>query len=108
MISRMPTGIEGLDNLMGGGFQRDKVYLISGEAGTGKTIFCLQYVLAGIRKGENAAYISLDEKPRHLVEDAESLGWDLKRMIKSSSFWMLHRTSPIYGREKRSRSMSAP
>ncbi len=63
------------------GFQQGKVYLISGEGGTGKTIFCLQYALAGVGRGENAVYISLDEKPLHLVEDAESLGWDLKRYI---------------------------
>ncbi len=81
MGSRVSTGIEGLDGLMSGGFQQDKVYLISGEAGTGKTIFCLQYALAGVGRGENAVYISLDEKPLHLVEDAESLGWDLKRYI---------------------------
>ncbi len=81
MGSRVSTGIEGLDGLMSGGFQQGKVYLISGEAGTGKTIFCLQYALAGVGRGENAVYISLDEKPLHLVEDAESLGWDLKRYI---------------------------
>ena len=75
----MPTGIDGLDNLLSGGLQQNKVFLVSGQAGTGKTIFCLQYVLAGAARGENAIYVSIDEKPGHLVEDAESLGWDLKR-----------------------------
>lgn len=104
MSSRVSTGIEGLDGLMNGGFQQGKVYLISGEAGTGKTIFCLQYALAGVAQGENTVYVSLDEKPRHLVEDAESLGWDLKKYIGEKRLIILDVT-PYFtniraGREK--------
>ncbi len=49
---RIPTGIEGLDAHISGGIPENKVYMISGEAGTGKTIFCLQFVLAGIARGK--------------------------------------------------------
>jgi circadian clock protein KaiC len=86
---RISTGIEGLDSLISGGLQQDKVYLVSGEAGTGKTIFCLQYVLAGIAHGENAVYVSIDEKPSHILEDAESLGWDLKKYIDEKKIALL-------------------
>ena len=87
--SRISTGIEGLDSLISGGLQQNKVYLVSGEAGTGKTIFCLQFALAGIARGENAVYVSIDEKPSHILEDAESLGWDLKKHIDEKRIALL-------------------
>jgi circadian clock protein KaiC len=86
---RIPTGVEGLDDLIAGGLQQDKVFMVGGEAGTGKTILCLQYVLAGLQRGENAVYVSIDEKPSHLLEDAESLGWDLQKYIDMGQFAIL-------------------
>jgi circadian clock protein KaiC len=79
---RIPTGIVGLDELIGGGFQKGKTYLVSGEAGTGKTIFCLQYVLEGLSKGENVVYLTIDERPVHLIQDASTFGWDLETPIR--------------------------
>lgn len=79
---RIPTGIVGLDELIGGGFQKGKTYLVSGEAGTGKTIFCLQYVLEGLSKGENVVYLTIDERPVHLIQDASTFGWDLEMPIR--------------------------
>jgi circadian clock protein KaiC len=91
MISRkrITTGVEGLDALIGGGLQQNKVFMICGEAGTGKTIFCLQYVLGGLQRGESAVYVSIDEKPSHLLEDAESLGWDLKKYMDQEQLAIL-------------------
>ena len=101
---RLSTGIHGLDNLIGGGLQQNKVFLVCGEAGTGKTIFCLQYVLAGMAQGETAVYVSIDEKPSHLVEDAESLGWDLKKYVDEKRITLLDVTpyfsSVRVGKEK--------
>lgn len=81
-LERVPTGIMGLDELIGGGFQQGKTYLISGEAGTGKTIFCLQYVLEGLKRGENTVYLTIDERPIHLVQDAATFGWNLDNPIR--------------------------
>ena len=93
MRPRMLTGIDGLDNLLSGGLQQNKVFLVSGEAGTGKTTFCLQYALAGVARGENVVYVSIDEKPSHLIEDAESLGWDLKKCVDEKKITLLDVTS---------------
>ena len=87
--TRICTGIEGLDSLISGGLQQNKVFLVSGEAGTGKTIFCLQFALAGLARGENTVYVSIDEKPSHILEDAESLGWDLKKYIDEKKIALL-------------------
>jgi KaiC/GvpD/RAD55 family RecA-like ATPase len=67
--------------LMGEGLQKGKTYLVSGEAGTGKTVFCMQYLLHGLSLGENDVYLTVDEKPAHLVQDAAAFGWDLETPI---------------------------
>ena len=78
---RVTTGVEGLDELIGGGLVPERAYLVSGEPGTGKTIMCMQYILEGIKKGEKGVYVSIDEKPEHLIYDAQSLGFDLKSKV---------------------------
>ncbi len=86
---RVTTGIDGLDVLLSGGLVPKRSYLICGEPGTGKTIMCLQYLLDGIKKGEKGMFVSIDEKPDHLIEDAASLGWDLKAKIDEGSLQIL-------------------
>jgi len=93
--TRIPTGIEGLDRLIGGGFLSGKVYLISGEAGTGKTIFGLQYIFSGLIEGESGIYVSGDEKPSHLIVDAESLGWDFSKYVEEQKLGLLD-VSPYF------------
>jgi circadian clock protein KaiC len=78
---RISTGIDGLDPLIGGGLVPNRSFLVSGEPGTGKTIFCLQYILEGAKKGEKGIYVSIDEKPEHLIFDAACLGWDIQGEI---------------------------
>lgn len=77
-MEKVKTGIEKLDTLLYGGFPKGRAYLISGEPGTGKTIFTLQFLKKGIELGEKCIYISIDEKPEHIIKNAESLGWDLQ------------------------------
>jgi len=86
---RIPTGIKGLDEIISGGFEEGKTYLVTGETGTGKTIFSLQFLLHGISLGENAIFLTIDENPDHLIDDAESLGWDLKKPIDEGKFLIL-------------------
>ncbi|MBI2933942.1 MAG: AAA family ATPase [Chloroflexi bacterium] len=95
MITRISTGIEGLDRLTDGGFINGKVYLVSGECGTGKTIFGLQYLRTGLERGENGIYISGDEKPAHLVTDAEALGWQLGDYVREHRLGLLD-VSPFF------------
>jgi circadian clock protein KaiC len=86
---RVSTGIEGLDQLIGGGFLTNKVYLISGESGTGKTVFGLQYLYRGLIQGESGIYVSGDEKPNHLIVDAESLGWHFDKYVHEHKLGLL-------------------
>ena len=88
-MDKVTSGIEGFDKLISGGFPKSRAYLVSGEPGTGKTIFCLQYLLAGAKLGEKCIYISIDEKPEHIILDAESLDWDIRSYLNTGLLQIL-------------------
>lgn len=92
---RLSTGIQGLDTLMEGGLLEGKSYLITGESGTGKSIFCIQFVLQGLKEGEKAVYVAVDEKPAEILEEAASLGWDLVKYVEQKSLLILD-ASPYF------------
>jgi circadian clock protein KaiC len=71
------TGIEGLDNILSGGFPGNWTYLIQGEAGTGKTTLGMQFLLAGASAGERVLYVTVSHTTRALQEIAHSHGWSL-------------------------------
>jgi len=72
---RVPTGIPGFDKLIQGGFIKGSTYLIAGQAGSGKSIFCVQYLLDGLRKGENCVYLSLEQKIEDFLRDMSGFDW---------------------------------
>src|SRR2546426_7515218 len=74
---RVSTGVEGLDDILGGGLPQGQVYLLEGGPGTGKTTIGLQFLLEGARQGERGLLITLSV-PRPALETlAHSHGWSL-------------------------------
>src|SRR5580765_8510146 len=71
------TGIVGLDELLRGGFTDNRLYLIEGEPGAGKTTLAMQFLLDGRRSGERVLYVTLSETTAELHAVAESHGWSL-------------------------------
>lgn len=71
------TGISGLDDILDGGFPMQRLYLIEGEPGSGKTTLSLQFLLEGRNRGERALYVTLSETAEELEEVARSHGWTL-------------------------------
>src|SRR3954468_16489905 len=71
------TGIAGLDDILGGGFTPDRVYLVEGNPGSGKTTLALQYLLEGRRLRESGLYVTLSETRVELHDVASSHGWSL-------------------------------
>jgi len=71
------TGNIGLDDILGGGFDADRVYLIEGRPGTGKTTLALQFLLEGVRLGERCLYVTLSESERELRAVVARHGWTL-------------------------------
>ena len=78
---RISTGIEGLDNILGGGLPRGHLYLIEGDPGTGKTTLALQFLMAGASNNEPALYITLSESQSELMTVAEVSQLVFKRCV---------------------------
>ncbi len=71
------TGIAGLDIVLAGGLPRDRLYLVEGTPGTGKTTLALQFLLEGQRLGECGMYVTLSETADELQASAATHGWSL-------------------------------
>jgi circadian clock protein KaiC len=76
--SFLGSGIASLDEILRGGFTRDRLYLIEGSPGSGKTTLALQFLIEGVARGESLLYITLSETIVELRAVAEAHGWSLK------------------------------
>jgi len=97
---RVSTGSPGLDDILGGGFDRHRMYLYEGQPGTGKTTIALQFLLDGARRGEPVLYITLSETLPELNLVAKRHGWSLEgidifELIPSGSAMDLERELTI-------------
>lgn len=77
LLPRASTGVTGLDTVLGGGLARNRLHLLEGSPGTGKTTIALQFLLAGAAAGEVGIYISLAETEHELRDGARSHGWTI-------------------------------
>lgn len=73
----IPTGISGLDEMLGGGFPQGKIILLCGGPGTGKTVFSVQHLVKSLHRGETCIYASLEEPIESMKKNIASFGWDL-------------------------------
>jgi len=90
MDDRVKTGIHGLDDLMEGGIPRNHVVLLSGQAGSGKTLFGLQFLSEGaISYGEKGCFITFEQRKEDVIEQAKRFGWDLERLSREGKFSLL-------------------
>jgi circadian clock protein KaiC len=76
-MSELPTGIKGLDEILVGGLPRNRIYLVEGSPGAGKTTLAMQFLLQATRDGRRAMYITLSETAQELRGSAQSHGWSL-------------------------------
>jgi circadian clock protein KaiC len=89
-MARVPTGIEGLDTVLGGGLQRGSVTLVEGPPGTGKTTVGLQFIHSGIvAQGEPGLVVTFEQLPDQLFEDAATFGWDLRALERQQRLRVL-------------------
>ncbi len=98
-LQRIPSGIPGFDQVVGGGLIRDRVYLLSGPAGAGKTIFSTQFLYNGISKyNENGVYVVLEETPQQLRENMyNSFGWNIQTYEDNGNIIVLDAISSRLG-----------
>lgn len=97
---RVPTGIPGLDSMMGNkGFYRGSSALVTGTAGTGKTSIAASFVDAACRRGEKCLYFAFEESSNQIIRNMSSIGIDLDQWVKSGML-TFHAGRPMqYGLE---------
>ncbi len=83
IIQRLKTGIAGLDILLQGGIPKNSITLVSGPPGSGKSIFCFQFLYQGLLENEKVLYLTLDKKEEGLILQAKRLGIEFQNAIES-------------------------
>ncbi|MFQ6052139.1 MAG: RAD55 family ATPase [Candidatus Hydrothermarchaeota archaeon] len=79
-MKKVSTGIDGLDEILDGGIPEKSIILISGGPGSGKSIFCVQFLIAGINSGENGVYVTFEERIEKIKRNMKTFGWDLEKL----------------------------
>jgi circadian clock protein KaiC len=90
VATRLGSGIPGLDQLLGGGFLRRSVTLVSGSAGVGKSMFGLQFLLEGAARNQPGLYVTLEEGPEQIVADADALELPLRAAVEAGLIQILY------------------
>ena len=89
-VQKLPTGIEGFDDVCQGGLPTARSTLVSGTSGTGKTVFSLQYLHHGIcHFDEPGIFVTFEESPIDILRNAASFGWDLQSMVEQDKLFIL-------------------
>jgi KaiC/GvpD/RAD55 family RecA-like ATPase len=97
-MTRVKTGIKGFDELVEGGFVEGSTVLLSGDTGSGKTIFGLQFLYSGASKyDEPGVLVTLESRPDELRREALEFGWDLKELEDDGSLIILDAASSRAG-----------
>jgi KaiC/GvpD/RAD55 family RecA-like ATPase len=87
------TGVQGLDDLLNGGFPEGRVILVIGGPGSGKTILASQFLYNGIiNYNENGIFVSLDEGKEHYYSEMQSFGWDFMKAEEEGKFAFIDAT----------------
>jgi len=76
--AKAPTGVPGFDTILRGGLPENRLYLLKGSPGAGKTTLALQFLLHGLAQGQSAMYITLSETEDEVCAVADSHGWSLE------------------------------
>src|SRR5256885_14668839 len=76
-VEKLRTGISSLDIIAKGGLPRNRTTLISGTAGSGKTVFAVHFLAAGIEQGEPGVFVTFEESADDVRKNMRSFGWDL-------------------------------
>ena len=86
-VEKLPTGITSFDVIAKGGLPRNRTTLLSGTAGSGKTIFAMQFLAAGIRDAEeHGVFVTFEESAADIRTNMRSFGWDLDGWEREGKF----------------------
>ena len=89
MVTKVKTGIPGMDEILHGGIPERNVVLLSGGPGTGKSIFSQQFLWNGLKMGEPGIYVALEEHPIQVRGNMKEFGWDVRKYEEEGLFAMV-------------------
>src|SRR4051795_12865202 len=90
-LRKARTGIEGFDEITGGGLPAGRPTLICGSAGCGKTLFATEFLVRGARQfGEPGVFVAFEETEDDLVKNVQSLGFDLNELLEKQQLVIDH------------------
>ena len=93
-LAKVPTGIPGFDVFSEGGLPEARTTMISGTAGSGKTIFASQFLAEGIKQGDNGVFVTFEESPSMLRKNMSGFGWDIEQW-ETEKKWVFVDASPL-------------
>jgi KaiC/GvpD/RAD55 family RecA-like ATPase len=93
---RVSSGISGIDEMLKGGFLPNRIVLLRGGPGTGKTIFSIQYLVEGAKKGQKGLYVTLEEPLDSVRKTAAMLGFDLEKYEKENLIKTIDGSQLVY------------
>ncbi|MEM1537439.1 MAG: KaiC domain-containing protein [Candidatus Nezhaarchaeales archaeon] len=82
LITRISTGVPGVDQLLAGGIPKGFVVAVTGEPGTGKTIFCIHFIAEGIKRGDKCVYVTTEESLNSIIVQAAQFNFDFKKAVE--------------------------
>ena len=93
-LSKIQTGLRGLDDITNGGLPRGRATLITGGAGCGKTVIALQILVNGAKNGEPGIFVTFEEGSARIIANAASFGWNLPELEDHKLFFLDAKLSP--------------
>ena len=91
LLPKAATGIQGLDEITGGGLPKGRTTLVCGSAGCGKTMFAMEFLVRGAQQyGEPGVFVSFEESADDLAQNVASMGFDLKALAARKKLLIDH------------------
>jgi len=80
-VGKVSTGISGLDKMVDGGLLEGRLYMLAGDAGSGRSTICGHFLMDGVNKGEEVLYVTVDSPPGDISTNLSSFNWDAGKII---------------------------
>jgi KaiC/GvpD/RAD55 family RecA-like ATPase len=87
---RVASGVPGFDELVDGGLLPNRLYVVSGPPGSGKTTFCSQFMTQGAKEGKNCSYVTMHETKSELMQDMSGFDFGFDKAMRSGSIQFLN------------------